>query len=256
MINLFNHFRLFILNKHKDKDSLLYEYNLVTVILFSLICHLIGLLVYFGLTLFLNLLLIVFEGLRSTPPDKVNSPDEQLALLGIILFTCLIAPLNEEMLFRYPLRFKRYSIPIFIGFLGLTMTIASYTGINRILTLNLSEWFQDRKSTLLVFLLLTSMSLLIFYNLKEKIIRNINSFWRKHNYKIMIFLCVLFALMHNTLPFYLVNVPWILASISRPFISGLCYSFIRLEFGMSYVFVSHFIWNALLMIPLIYSLLN
>lgn len=146
--------------------------------------------------------------------------------LGYITLV-IIAPVMEEIIFRYALRFSKSVAALVVSaFFGYT----SYLFLNDTLHIGIG-------------IALSICGFPIFRIAFEYFEQPIQAFWKKHFTLIFHFLAITFGLIHLTnyenVSNYIFAIPLILSQL----VSGYALGFVRLKFGLKYSILQHAAWN-------------
>jgi hypothetical protein len=154
------------------------------------------------------------------------------------LFAVFIAPVVEELSFRYPLKYKKNSL--FIGFVSFTV-FCFFTNLGAIDSL-----FNEAK-ILRVELLWRHIAFALFIfavTRFEKINRFLSKFWDKYLIVIVYLFSAYFAYLHFPHPKTGINWIWLPVMVVSQFFSALYFSYIRLRVKFLYCIFLHMILNA------------
>ena len=163
-----------------------------------------------------------------------------------LLFGVIIAPIIEELCFRYPLKYSKNNLSIGIIFFAISVFVTNLKTVNKLLnstsfTLNPMFW---------VFI---SIALLFYIITRFNLINNIISkFWNKYLIVIIYVLSAYFALLHFPLPKTGINWVWVPVLVAPQFFMALYFSFIRLRVKFIYCVFLHMIINGIAILPQIF----
>jgi hypothetical protein len=141
-----------------------------------------------------------------------------------IVMTCLVAPIFEELIYRYFMKFK----PIFI-FIFQTFIIwwVIYYPVKHFSTFSESNLQFIR---ILLFVVITATQIIIYFNLKEN--NGTESYFRR-NFTMMYYVSILSFACQHVSNFNLNGNFWLVPLIILPFaISGAIYSYSKMKYGM------------------------
>lgn len=257
-LDCFYKFLFFKVNIFKDKKTITYNWKIVgKTVLFSLINHITGLLIYLGLILILNQLLKL--GLpKSIPFERINinETDPELSIIVSFIIFVFCAPIVEELSFRFPLILKRYSISVALCAYMLSMLFFTKMASLKIASGEFIEYTISRGESLLLLLGLIVGISIFFHFTSEKIILKLKLLFNNYGTLIIIIISSYFAFSHALLPIKWVNMPWIIAMIFPHFYSGLTYSFLRVRYNTVISILCHAVWNLFTFLPVFIKMIE
>jgi membrane protease YdiL (CAAX protease family) len=252
MIKLFLDFLSFL----KGKPIIDVEANRMDwlqIFILNLGIHGIGIMAFGAGILALNGFIFLFPDVISSSFESIpiTTPNVEIPFMLTFLLFGVVMPIIEEMIFRYPLKYRKYSILIATVFFSLMLIALSKMGIDRVFAMNLQEWWEHRR-----WLILNCTLIIAGVFMLSKIMGSssrVQSVWDKNIMAVILISGIVFALFHAPIPLTVGNVPWIIVYMLRPFISALFYSFVRLKFGMKEVIFAHMAWNVItIILPIIF----
>ena len=216
-------FGWFLLHPNDRKEEKKSVFGYVIAFIIVTIC---GYIVQFGL-----LFLLTQFGLQ---PMSRTAPPIDIAPWKMILIGMLLAPVMEEFIFRYPLKYSRNGL--FIGVLLLTVMglFLSRTAVSEgaVSATKLMIWLPV---TAAVFLLTRSGKINSFLKL----------FWNKYLAVIVYVMAAWFAIVHFTLPWEGINFLYLPVVVFSQLVFALYLSFLRLKVSFVYCILLHTAFNLL-----------
>lgn len=212
--------------KEKKRSFISYVISFIIVSLFALLFQI--------LILFL-LTQLGFSSIAKDGPMPTTS-------FQIIFIGMLIAPIFEELIFRYPLKYTQNGL--FIGLLSLSiMNLLTRNSLN-----NLSIPIIIKSG--IVFLIAI---VLYFLTRNKKINTLFQKFW-EHRLAIIVYVfSIYFAIGHFGLPFQGANWLFLPFVVFPSFVFALYQSFLRLKIGFNYCVFIHIGYNFTIGLPLIFE---
>lgn len=177
---------------------------------------------------------------------------EQTNIVSFALIAMIWAPISEEYVFRLALRYSPYRLGISLSFMFwifVDLFIYIFPKLERFLYTSLSKW----QLILLWIVFIVSSSLLLgnFFSKKFKK-EKVNAWYKKQFPYIFYIVALLFAVFHifnfNDLSKALYLLPLLIAP---QFFAALMIGFVRMRYGFTWAIFSHFIYNSLLILPVI-----
>jgi hypothetical protein len=197
---------------------------------------------YFKVLLFYILILILFSSLGLM--NSNNSPsikDESIPVYFKLLFICILMPILEELLFRFPLKPDKTTI------------IVSVVCGNLFLFFMTKKFFGDHKILMYSFYLAISIITVTFVSIRHIGILN----FINNNFVISLHLLTIsFCLIHyGNFNFKVGSVtPYLLMFLML--LNGYYFAYTRLRFGISYSILIHAFHNILISLPILIKLLK
>ena len=162
---------------------------------------------------------------------------------GVVIITCVLGPLIEEIVFRLPL-LKKYAILLFIFLVNLyflyRINVIPST-ILIILTIFLITYFLD-----------------IYFKWKKKFKQRfltffLNSLYRK-NYKYLFYsLIIMFSMLHfDNYNWTNQNLAYGISTLGLSFITALSFGYLMVRCGFIYSLALHILWNTFTVLIALY----
>ena len=215
-------------NTENKRVNFLYYFFVYFFVYFSSMC------LYLGIVILYNVI--------DVPYDPVVSNSQPLILSSIIffIFGVILAPIIEELSFRYPLKYTQNALSIGLIFFTISAFFTNQTVISG--HHNMSFFIQRLMNpNFLRFLL--AILLIYFVTRFEKVNVFLSNIWDKYLTVIIYLLAAYFAYEHFPMPKTAKNLIWIPPLILPYFISALYFSYIRLKFNLLYCILLHTIGN-------------
>lgn len=231
-------FYLFLKHPIKDQNKKIgFLYYLLVFGLITIVSHI--------LRIGIPLLFSIFD-----VPVIYNAPSAEqikpMSFCWMFLFGAILAPLFEELSFRYPLKYSRNSL--FIASVSFIIAIY-FTGqyaANKLLQttdFNFSKLNHE-------LLWCTALAILIFIITRfNKINKLLFRFWDKYLIIIIYLSAVYFAYIHFPLPKSGINWLWLPILVVPQFFMALYFSYIRLRVSFRYCIFLHMILNGVVLLP-------
>ena len=185
-------------------------------------------------------------------PTIPNKPsDIQPIPIGwFVLLATFIAPLSEELAFRYPLKYTKNSLFIgFVAFIFINFVTNQYAASKLVHT---TYNFQESLPYLLCYF---AIALLIFILTRfEKINKYLSQFWNKYLIFIVYIFAAYFAYRHMPIPKTGINWLWLPILVFPQFLMALYFSYIRLRVKFIYCIFLHMIVNGFTTLPLLLNI--
>lgn len=211
-----------------------------------------GIIFYFISFIIVAIILVAFKTLLSYYGIEINRRSDdirgltQTNLLAVFIASCIVAPLNEEIMFRLWLSFKRYQVAISV--FAFSFFILPSFGSQKVHNIfSGTPFYQDILTGLWYKLPISFIMALIFYFIpQEKYyqVKNNNKRWRC----VLFLSTICFALMHilnykidiSLLPIYVI--------LCLPqFVCGVTLCYYRVNVGFWYAVLFHSLSNGSLL---------
>ncbi len=170
---------------------------------------------------------------------KMKELLEELPVWGILILGVIVAPIGEELVFRFVLKYRKWSLYVFMPLL-LSISI------------NIIFWIVNIQVNKMVVYFIC-LALFVIFDFKfSNVIKNI--FKYKFHY-LFYFVTILFALVHIQNFTYSKSLLILIPLLVLPqLFTGIFLGYLRVKLGFIWSMLLHFSHNAIFMIPLILSL--
>lgn len=193
-------------------------------------------LVYF-VSMGLHLSIVIVYNILDVPYDPI--PKSELldtSNISFFIFGVILAPIIEELSFRYPLIYTRNSLVIGLAFFTISAFFTNRTTISG--HHEISYFVQKLMSPRFLCFLFAIFSIYLITRI-DKVNFFLSNIWDRYLIVIVYILAIYFAYLHFELPITAKNIIWIAPLIVPHFFFALYYSYIRLKLGFIYCILIH-----------------
>jgi|GEM_PF-3725976 len=198
---------------------------------------------FFSMCLYVGI--IILYNVIAVPCDLVKEHLQPINNSLFVIFGVVLAPIIEELSFRYPLKYTKNAL--FIGLSFFTIS-AFFTNQTTISSHHNISYFAHKLTNPHFLYFLFAILLICIVTRFEKVNVFLSNIWDKYLIFIIYLLAAYFAYLHFELPQTAKNLIWIPPLVLPYFVSALYFSYIRLKLNLRYSILLHMIGNLIFFI--------